>query len=145
MILKPIDTNDVNSFDETEYNNMSAEERLQMISESKQKIHNGKYFEIFKVLVDDVIVGFMNLYAHSEHIISCGPEIKKQYRRSGYAYEAEKEILSSVKSKGYTIAVGEVMEENSASRALHEKLGFEIYKIYTKNNGKCSYLYIKAL
>ena len=39
--------------------------------------------------------------------------------------------LSIAKSKGYTIAVGGVDEDNSASRGLHEKLGFELERMNT--------------
>lgn len=145
LILKPIEKEDIASLDDTNYSGMSVEARLQMVCKSMQKSYNGKYFEFFKVLVDNVIVGFMNLYAHSDHIISCGPEIKVPYQQLGYAYEAEKMILSMAKAKGYTVAVGGVMEDNTASRALHEKLGFEMDRIYTNRHGRRICLYIKAL
>lgn len=145
LTVKPIEKEDISSLDDTGYKAMSTEERLQMVQESIQKSHDGKYFEFFKILVDDVIVGFMNLYAHTDHIISCGPEIKPSFRQLGYAYEAERLVLSMAKSKGYTVAVGDVREENTASRALHEKLGFEMERVCTNERGRRMCLYIKAL
>ena len=145
LTVKPIEKEDAAALEDTSYQAMSPESRLQMIGDSNQKTHNGNYFEFFKVLVDDTVVGFMNLYAHSAHIISCGPEIKPAYQRLGYAYAAEKLVLSMAKEKGYTIAVGAVREENTASRALHEKLGFEVDRIYTNSHGRKMCLYIKAL
>ena len=47
-----------------------------------RKIHNGQYFEFLVVYDNDTIVGFMNLYAHSKHIISCGPTIKDCFQTS---------------------------------------------------------------
>ena len=141
LTVKPIEEEDVASLDDT----ASTEERLEMIHASMRKQCKGKYFENFKVIADGEIVGFMILFAHTEHIISCGPEIKPLHRRKGYAYAAEKMVLEIAKSKGYTIAVGDVLADNTASRALHEKLGFELERIYTKADGRQRCLYIKAL
>lgn len=145
LILSPIEECDRNALQGTSYDTMSNEQWSRLLSESMRKVHEKNYFEFYKLLDDNRIVGFMNLYAHSAHIISCGPTIKLPYRRSGYAYQGEIMALSIAKSKGYTIAVGGVDEDNSASRGLHEKLGFELERIYTNAQGRKICLYIKAL
>ena len=145
ITIRPIKYADAPALDSTEYGSMSAEERHRMISESLEKTHNGRYFELFTVCVESTIVGFMNAYAHSEHIISIGPEIMSKFKRLGYAYEAESMVLELMKEKGYLVATGAVKQDNVASHALHRKLGFEVDVVYTNKQGKQITLYIKAL
>ena len=143
--LRAITHDDACSLKDTDYGRMTDQDTFEMINESLNKLHNGRYFEFFVVEDDGRIVGFMNLYAHSKHIISCGPEIKPDFRRKGYAFEAESRILDFAKNNGYTVAVAGVREENVASRALHEKLGFELDRVYTNKNNAKICLYIRAL
>ena len=87
----------------------------------------------------------MNLFAHSHHIISCGPEIKEGFKKKGFGFLAETMALEYAKKKGYTIAVGGVDDNNVASIALHEKLGFEMDRKYLNRKGRTIRIYIKAL
>ena len=143
--LKPITYDNICDFDGTEYENMPPEERRRMIAESMNRMHNGAYFEFLVVYREDTVVGFMNLYAHSAHIISCGPTIKEAFRGRGFGYLAESMALDYAKEKGYTVAVGGVDDTNAASIALHEKLGFEQDRTYENKKGRTIRLYIKAL
>jgi len=145
LYLKPITYENMEDFDGTDYGIMSAEERRGLIDESIKRIHNGAYFEFLAVYEENTVVGFMNLFAHAPHIISCGPEIKKGFRKKGFGFAAETMALEYAKKKGYTIAVGGVDEDNAASIALHEKLGFEMDRTYLNKQGKTIRLYIKAL
>ena len=145
LTLKPITHDNINDFDGTSYEAMSAAERKTLISESIGQLHNDRYFEFLVVYDNDHIVGFMNLFAHSEHIISCGPAIKTAFQKQGFGFAAESMALNYAKSKGFTIAVGGVDEHNAASIALHEKLGFEMERTYTGTHGRTIRLYIKAL
>ena len=124
---------------------MANDEWEKMISESTARSHNRQYFEMFIVTEGDTVVGYVSLYAHSPHIISCGPEIKPQYRRQGYAYQAESLALKMSKSLGYTVAVAYVRESNSASIRLHEKLGFEQDSAFVNDKNNEMRLYIMAL
>lgn len=144
ITLKPITAGQINIFDGSSYEVMSDNEKSRMIAESNALLHNGNYFELLVVYSDNTVIGFMNLYAHSAHIISCGPEIKPEFQRKGYAFKAEKAALDYAKEKGFRIAVGYVNENNIASQKLHEKLGFELDNTYVKKNGTAR-LYIKAL
>ena len=143
--LKPITHDNIDDFNGTEYANMPYEQRHQMIEESINRTHNGMYFEFLVVYHADTVVGFMNLYAHSAHIISCGPAIKEAFRGRGFGSLAESMALDYAKQKGYTVAVGGVNDTNTASIALHEKLGFELDRIYENKQGRSVRLYIKAL
>ncbi len=78
---------------------MSFEQKQDMIEESINKIHNEKYFEILVVYEDDTVIGFMNLFAHSKHIISCGHEIKDEFQNKGFGFLAETKTLEYAKIK----------------------------------------------
>ncbi|MBO5128518.1 MAG: GNAT family N-acetyltransferase [Clostridia bacterium] len=143
--LKPITHQNIDDFDGTEYETMTSEQRRTLIEESIGKTHNGAYFEFLVVYREHTVIGFMNLYAHSAHIISCGPTIKEPYRKNGFGCLAETMALEYAKEKGYTIAVGGVEDTNAASIALHEKLGFELDRTFSNKRGKTIRLYIKAL
>ncbi len=143
--LKPISLHNIDDFNGTSYDKMSFHEKKSMILESINKIHNNQYFEFLVVYKDDTVIGFMNLFAHSQHIISCGPAIKENFQGKGFGFEAERLALKHAKEKGFTIAVGGVDENNMASIKLHEKLGFELDRKYSNNQGRTIRLYIKAL
>ena len=145
MYLKPITYDNIKDFDGTDYGTMSFEERQNLIDESMKKNHNGAYFEFLVVYNDNTVIGFMNLFAHSTHIISCGPEIKECFKKQGFGFLAETLALEYAKEKGYTIAVGGVDDNNAASIALHEKLGFEMDRKYLNKQGRTIRVYIKAL
>lgn len=123
--LQAITALDRDTLQDTSYGSITNAEWKQLPSESSFKLHNHRYFELFKVMAGDTVVGLMNLYVHSPHIISFGPEIKPRYQKQGYAYEAEALSLEMVKSLGYSIAIAYVRKANTASMRPHEKLGFE--------------------
>lgn len=143
--LQAITAHDREILQDTSYGSLANDEWKQLLLESVSKSHNHRYFELFKVIDGDTVVGCMNLYAHSQRIISCGPEIKPQYRKQGYAYEAETLALEMAKAFGFTIAVAYIRETNSASIRLHEKLGFELDQDFVNAHKKEMRLYIKAL
>lgn len=145
IYLKPITIDNINDFKNTSYDMMTLAQKEEMITESIHKIHNNMYFEFLVVYKNDVVIGFMNLFAHSKHIISCGPTIKDEYKRKGFGFEAERLALKYAKDKGFTIAVGGVDSTNTASIKLHEKLGFELEREYLNKQGRTIRLYIKAI
>lgn len=141
LTLRPIQHGEAALLSDTEYESMDEAEKEQMISESQAHNHGGRYFEFLVVEAAGECVGFMNLYAHSETVISCGPEIKRHSRKKGYGCRGEQAALAYAKSIGYTEAVAQVRVENTASRALHEKLGFSLQRIYVNKKGRemCEY------
>lgn len=145
IYLKPINIDNINDFIGTSYDKMSFEEKQNMILESINKIHNNQYFEFLVVYKNDIVIGLMNLFAHSKHIISCGPTIKDKFRCKGFGFQAETLALKYANEKGFTVAVGGVDENNIASIKLHEKLGFELDRKYFNKQGRTIRLYIKAI
>ena len=145
IYLKPIELSNVNDFGGTSYEKMSIEDKRLMIQESIKQSHEGQYFEFLVVYDDDTVIGFMNLCAHSKHIISCGPAIKDEFKRKGFGFEAEKLALKYSKERDFTIAVGGVDDNNIASIKLHKKLGFELDRKYTNTQGRIIRIYIKAI
>lgn len=145
IYLKPITYDNINDFTGTSYDTMSLEQKQNMIHESINKIHDNSYFEFLVAYDDNTVIGFMNLYAHSTHIISCGPAIKKEFQNRGYGFSVETKALEYAKDRGYTIAVAGVDENNTASIALHEKLGFELERKYFGREDRIIRLYMKAL
>ena len=143
--LQAITKEDRDTLKDTSYESMTNDEWEKLIFESSSRLHDNRYFEFFKVLDGDTVIGFMNLYAHSPHIISCGPEIKPQYRKQGCAYQAESLALEVSKALGYTIAVAYIRGTNMASIRLHEKLGFEQDNTFVNAHKKEMRLYIKVL
>ena len=143
--LKPVSYDCIHDFEDTTYSEMSSDEKLHMIEDSIRKEHNGTYFELLAVCDDDRIVGFMNMYAHSAHIVSIGPEIKTSLQRSGYGFRGETQALQYAKDEGYTIAVAIVREDNLASIALHEKLEFEVGAHTISKSGNPVRIYVKNI
>ncbi len=145
LALIPVTEKNLPDFIGTSYETMPDEEKLKMIKESVGKEHNGRYFELFAVYDGEKAVGLMNLFAHSPNVISVGPEIKREQRGRGYGFAAEKLALEYAKEAGYKIASASVREDNAASVALHEKLGFEvIFRCFNKS-GKPIRIYLKSL
>ncbi len=143
--LRPVSEADIDSFAGTEYENMSSDDKLRVIRESISKRHEDRYFELMTVCDDDRIVGFMTLYALSEHVISIGPSVKQEYRRKGYGYRGEMLALQYARTLGYTLASGRVKKTNLPGIALHEKLGFEIVSECFNKCGEPVRIYIRIL
>ena len=111
--LKPITHQNIDDFDGTEYETMTSEQRRALIEESIGKTHNGAYFEFLVVYRAHTVIGFMNLYAHSAHIISCGPTIKEPYRKNGFGCLADNcfDRLSLLSSTSFPDAAGSCFHE----------------------------------
>lgn len=123
----------------------SHEEIASMLAEWNLCSHNGKYFEMFAVISEDVVVGSVSLYQHNDYIISAGPEIFPQYRCQGYAYEAMTQVYAYAKNKGYKIASAQIRKNNLASIKLHEKLGFVLDSEMINRHGNEIFIYLKLL
>lgn len=135
IILHPITLNDADLFDNTSYSSMLPDAMAKMLQASLAKNHEGKYFQLFAVMDDTLCVGFVSLYETAPGEISCGPEIKPQYRQQGYGYLAVRAALEQATLMGYTMAIAQIRQDNTASISLHQKLGFALCRSYTNKNG----------
>lgn len=128
------------------YNDMSQADLQTLIKTWNKKIHEENYFEMYAIEDNGVIVGQASLYGRSIHIVSCGLELYPSYRGKGYGLSAYGELLEFAKQKGFTIAVAQVKSDNTASIALHKKMGFEAEDYtYTNKKGNPIYYFIKTL
>ena len=125
---------------------MPMDDVRRMIDESNAKSHNHKYFEMYSVFSDHLLVGTVSLYEHSPSVISIGPEIFGEYRQRGYGTEAMKASMNIAQSKGYKIVLQQVRTDNIPSIKLHAHLGFETDEyIYKNRNQHDILIYIKVL
>lgn len=143
--LIPVSINDIESFDNSEYGNLTYEDRIKLIKSSQEDSFNGKYFKFYVVKLENKIIGFINVCAHTENVVSIAPEIKEDFRRKGFGYFAYESALKLIKDKGFKIAISDVKIENVASYKLQEKLGFEHIKTYTNDKGNRVKFYVKSL
>ncbi len=128
------------------YNNMSQADLQTLIKTWNKKIHEENYFEMYAIEENGVIVGQASLYGRSIHIVSCGLELYSAYKGKGYGLSAYEELLAFAKQKGFTIAVAQVKFDNTASIALHKKMGFEAEDYtYLNKKGNQIYYFIKIL
>lgn len=128
------------------YQNMAYDEIRQMISQWNQKEYQGKYFEMFAIVVGVDVVGTISLFQHSESVISCGPEVFEDYRKQGFGKEAMMLAIQIAKQKGYKIVLQQIRKNNEASIALHRSIGFESDEYtYINNKGREVFVYLKAL
>ena len=145
ILLRSFNWDDVSILKENVFIDKSQNEILSIIQEWQTLSFNGKYFEMFAIAEGDKIVGSISLYQHNDYIISAGPEIFKEYRRKGYAFEAMKQAYDYAKKRGYKIATAQIRKDNIASLRLHEKLGFALDREMINKHGKEVCIYIKHL
>ena len=134
--LVPVNHDGISDFEDTSYARMSIKEQRRMVQESLDKCHCGAYFELLAISDGDQIVGLMSLF---------GPEIKKRFRAQGYGFQAETLALQYAWQMGYSIASAAVREDNAASIALHEKLGFAVTAHRISRHGNPVRVYEKHL
>jgi len=135
VFIHPIRSDEKDLFQDTSYASMPAGAMEKMLAESLAKSHDGRYFELFAVRNGDIRVGIISLYETAPGEISCGPEIKPQYRKQGFACAAVCAALEYAKQIGYTKAVAQIRQDNAASIALHQKSGFTLCRSFTNKNG----------
>lgn len=129
-----------------QYTSMSISDMQAMISDWNKREYQGRYFEMFAVVNDGVIVGTISLYQLTVSVVSIGPEIFPAYRRRGFGKEAVLWALRMAREKGYKMVAQQIQCDNAPSIALHESLGFETDRyIYTNRKGKEVFLFYKAL
>lgn len=143
--IRHFTTDDVVILQTSQYSNVAQSDLRKMINDWNTLKYNNRYFEMFAIEHNGEIVGSVSLYQHGNAVISAGPEVFSQYRRCGFAYQGVSLALDHAKKNGYKIAVAQVRKNNTASIALHKKLGFEIDHEFVNVHGNAVYFFIKAL
>lgn len=145
VILRNFTLEDISLLKDCIYKNLSEEEIKELISDWNTKIYQGKYFEMFAVMINEQLIGTVSLYEHSKDVVGSGPEIFEAYRGCGYGTKAVEMSLEIAKKKGYKIAIAQIRTNNQASIALHKKLGFEMNHEYVNKKGNEVGFWMKAL
>ena len=146
ILLRNFTESDAIEFHQKQSANISLDEVKKLIVKWQEKEFSGKYFEMFAVVKGTEIVGMISLYQHSPSVISCGPEIFESYREQRIATEAMMLAMKIAKNKGYKLMSQQIRVNNTASIALHNKLGFETDGyIYKNMHGNDVQIYIKLL
>ena len=146
ILLRNFTESDAIEFHQKQSANISLDEVKKLIVKWQEKEFAGKYFEMFAVVKGTEIVGMISLYQHSPSVISCGPEIFESYREQRIATEAMMLAMKISKNKGYKLMSQQIRVNNTASIALHNKLGFETDGyIYKNKHGNDVQIYIKLL
>ena len=118
----------------------------EMIDEWNSLVCCGKYFEMFAIVSEDKIAGYVSLYEHSKTVASIGAEVIAEERRKGAASEAISLLMRYASEKRFRIILDQVRRDNTASIRLHEKLGFESDGyIYRNQRGQETVLYLKPI
>ena len=118
---------------------MSEAEIKYMIQQWNTSRFDGRYFEMLAIISDSSIVGYTSLLDQGNCIASEGVEIYTPYRRQGFAYTALTQLFQRAKQLGYHTITAQIRQNNTASLALHEKLGFEITGQFTNKRGNPVY------
>lgn len=146
VTLRNITFDDLEVLQKHGYQNMTYEDIQKMISQWNQKEYQGKYFEMFAIVVGVDVVGTISLFQHSESVISCGTEVFECYRKNGFGKESMILALQIAKQKGYKIVSQQIRKNNEASIALHRSIGFESNEYaYVNEKGNEVFVYLKAL
>lgn len=125
ICLRNFDRDDIAVLREWQYPQQTYEDIGNMIARWNEMQINGRYFEMFAVERDGAVVGSVSLYQHSQNVISCGPDIFAPCRRQGIGEAAMRLALDIAREKGYKAVLQQIRVNNTASIALHRKLGFE--------------------
>ena len=124
----------------------SIEEISRMIRDWQSNRYQGKHFEMLALTTDDAVVGCISLCGHTDKIVSLGAEVFFDERGKGYAAEGMRAAIERAGMQGYRIIQDQVRTDNAASRALHEKLGFETDGyVYTNAKGRNVLIYLLCL
>ena len=123
-----------------QYPGMSEEQAKHLIAQWNEKQYNGQYFEQLAIVEENQIVGYVSLFDQSDDFISDGIEIYAPYRRKGFAYGALAVLIHYAKNLGYHTMIAQIRQDNTASLALHNKLGFVITDQFTNKRGNPVYI-----
>lgn len=119
---------------------ISEDEAAARIAEWSRMEYRGRYFEVFAIDCGGRIVGTLSLYERTADTVSEGIEIYRPFRRRGYATEAICLAFDLARRRGYRQMTVQVLRDNTASLALHRKLGFQTVREEVSRRGHLVWL-----
>ena len=143
LTLRPFHPDDWPVLAHHQHPGMSETEIKNLISEFKASTHNGHRFQMLAIENGGALVGYVSLLELEDGVGSEGVEIYPPYRRQGFAFSAIRQLLEQV--QGYHTITAQIRQDNHASLALHQKLGFQIDSAFVNKRGHPVYSLSLAL
>lgn len=106
------------------YQHTTAEELQPMLTASQAKCHEGRYYEQFAVRMDGCMVGAVSLFEQPDGTVSDGVDTFPPFRQCGVAFRALTLLMDVARERGFTVQTAQIRTDNTASIALHTKVGF---------------------
>ncbi len=122
-----------------------VEELQPMLAASLARDCNGRYYEQFVLRAEGRLVGAASLYAQTDGTVSEGVEVFAPFRRCGFASQGLSLLMERAREQGYAVLTAQVRADNTASLALHEKLGFRPGERWTNKRDRQVYTFRKVL
>lgn len=86
----------------------------------------------FIALIDDAVVGFINIWFFVDLVEVNSLIVSKKFLRKGIASKLINHVFLFSKERGIKRIILEVNEKNKPAISLYEKLGFSVYNIRKK-------------
>ncbi len=139
MLLRPFTPEDWRILAQYWLRDMPESEIKAVIAKWNTNSYDGRYYEQLAVDVGGSVVGCVSLLARSDAAFTEGVEIFPPHRSQGFGYAAVKALLLYGKAMGYQTACVQIRVDNSASLALHKKLGFLVTDSFVNRRGNRVY------
>lgn len=117
------------------YQNTTAEALAPMLMASQIKRHEGRYYEQFAIWANGCHVGLVSLFEQEDGTVSDGVDVFPPFRRCGFAHQALTRLLDVARQRGFAVQTAQIRTDNTASIALHGKLGFVPGKTWINRRG----------
>lgn len=137
ITLRPYTPDDWAVLVHHQYPAMSEADAKKLISDFNTGTYDGRRFQMLAIASGGVLVGYVSLLEQEKGVASEGVEVYPPYRRRGYAFAAICQLLTQ--TQAYHTVTAQIRKDNTASLALHEKLGFRITGEFINRRGNPVY------
>ena len=132
VTLRPYTQSDWPTLVQYQYPGMSEEDATALILEFNAGTSQGRRLQMLAVENKGILVGYVSLFEQGNGIASEGVEIYPPYRCQGFAFEALQQLFAQT---SYRTITAQIRKNNTASLALHSKLGFQIVDEFVNRRG----------
>lgn len=116
-----------------------------MLEASCNRVHEGRCYEQFCIRVHGCVVGTVSMCDHRDGVVSDGVEVFPPFRRCGFSQAALKLLMDMAAANGYRWMKAQVRTDNTASIALHRRMGFFTLSPYVNQRGNEVHSMLKRL
>ena len=136
LILRPYSQDDWPALKLHQCPGMSEDEIKNLISDFNSGVYNGRKMYMLAIEADGTLVGYASLFDQGDGSASEGVAIYPPYRRRGFAFAALQQLFAQTV---YHTITAQIRKDNTASLALHSKLGFRIVDEFVNKRGHSVY------